>query len=90
MTRTDQRRRNYTRGRALLEKELGGCCKGCGRKTRLEFHHLFPRAWSPSKTSRWVRLARYRREAAAGQVELRCRSCNARAGKPAHYLPLPD
>jgi hypothetical protein len=80
--RRAQRRRNYKRGRAELVAELGGQCVVCTTKKKLEFHHKEPRDWDPGKTSRWVRLARYRREAEQGKVELRCRHCNAVAGKP--------
>lgn len=76
------RARRYRRGRRRLIDELGGRCAWCGRRSRLEFDHLEPRDWQPEKTARWVRLARYRREAAAGKVQLLCRSCNARKGRP--------
>lgn len=82
MCRRSERRRNYKRSRKALVQELGGQCTCCGSRRKLEFHHLFGRDWDPAKTARWVRLARYRREAAAGLVELRCRHCNSVAGKP--------
>lgn len=82
LSKREQRRRNYHKARKQLIKELGGKCVCCGTKNRLEFHHKEPRDWDPHKTSRWVRLARYRREAEEGKVELRCRHCNAVAGCP--------
>lgn len=85
---TVSRRRNYARGRALLEKEAGGCCVGCGCQRGLEFHHIYGRDWVASRTSRWVRLARYRREWLMGLVELRCRKCNAKLGRPGSRLPI--
>jgi 5-methylcytosine-specific restriction endonuclease McrA len=80
--RRNQRRRNYKNGRIKLIEEMGGKCVVCGTKKKLEFHHKEPRDWNPSGTARWVRLARYRREADQGKVELRCRHCNAVAGQP--------
>lgn len=85
----EQRRENYRRGRAELIAHLGGKCVDCDEDNpkRLEFDHLTPRTWKAKDVSRWVRLARYRREAEAGQIELRCRSCNASKGEP---IPLEE
>lgn len=76
------RRRNYRKGRRALIKQMGGKCFRCKYKWRLEFHHLVPRTWDPAKTSRWVRLARYRREWKAGIVCLACKRCNKLIGRP--------
>jgi len=72
-------RRNaaYRRGRKALIVAMGGKCSLCPRRSKLEFDHPHGRDWSPSRTSRWVRLARYKREWSAGLIRLLCRSCNA-------------
>ena len=74
----------YHRSRAELIAAMGGVCvtPGCGKTERLEFNHLERRTWIARRSNRWVRLAKYKREHAAGLLDLRCRSCNARAGKP--------
>jgi hypothetical protein len=77
--KAEKRRRNYALGRLRLLAEMGGCCGTCGTIKNLEFHHPFGRDWEPSRTARWVRLARYRREWNAGRLSLLCRSCNGRA-----------
>lgn len=61
----------YRKGRLKLIASLGGKCIGCPERT-----------WIARKTSRWVRLAMYRREAALGIIELRCANCNKKLGKP--------
>lgn len=75
----------YKRGRLALIVALGGKCVDCGEADpdELQFDHTGPRTWVANKTSRWQRLAHYRREAAAGEIELRCGDCNNRKGKPA-------
>lgn len=47
-------------------------------KTNLEFHHTQCRVWVARKAARWVRLARYRREAEQGKIILLCADCNKR------------
>lgn len=81
---TERRRESYARARAELIGLMGGKCSNedCGSVFEFEFHHKFGKDWEPSKTSRWVRLARYRREWKAGLVELLCKTCNAKAGRP--------
>jgi hypothetical protein len=79
----DQRRAEKAKAdRAALIAELGGECVDCGTKERLEFDHTAPREWDCKRPARWQRMRLYRREAAAGLIVLRCRSCNARKGKP--------
>lgn len=70
------------RKRAELIEELGGCCVDCGGTRRLEFDHIKPRTWVANKISRWARMTRYIREAAEGKIELRCRRCNNKKGRP--------
>jgi hypothetical protein len=76
----------YHRSRAVLVKALGGRCVYCGVRDGLQFHHVGVRTWVASKLSRWCRLARYKREAALGEVVLACASCNKEEGQPG----LPD
>jgi 5-methylcytosine-specific restriction endonuclease McrA len=98
---TQARAASYARSRLRLIVQLGGRCVTCGldNPLELEFHHLHTRTWTARHTSRWQRLAHYRREAAAGEVELLCSRCNRKAGKPpvqtdaeraASEEPIPD
>jgi len=79
-----QRAATYHARREALIARLGGRCvePGCGTSERLEFDHVQRRRWIAARTNRWTRIARYEREAAAGAIVLRCRSHNARKGKP--------
>lgn len=80
----ERRKAGYHRRRSELIAFLGGKCKGCGEMApdKLEFHHLEERTWQARKTSRWVRVACYWREARAGIIELLCGKCNKEAGRP--------
>lgn len=92
----ERRRERYRIGRLKLIYQLGGVCTGknCNEDdpAKLEFHHNEPREWRAEKTSRWVRLARYKREAALGKVRLLCKTCNKLAGPPkvVNEEPIPD
>lgn len=72
----------YAKARQKLIDELGGKCKRCGAKEKLEFHHTRPRTWAARNLSRWSRLAAYKRDIAAGVIDLLCKSCNSKAGEP--------
>ena len=72
---------NYKKDRKKLIRVMGGTCTKCGRKRGLEFDHINGRDWDPAKTSRWARLARYKREFEAGELRLLCRSCNGSDNK---------
>ena len=87
---TQRAARRYHRGRAKLVEELGGKCNRCQATEGLEFHHKVIRTWVARKTSRWVRLARYRREAAEGKIELLCGPCNKKAGRVPSADLVPD
>lgn len=65
--------------RTLIE-ELGGCCVWCGKTTRLELDHIEGRTWKPSLVSWHRRIRRYRDEAAAGLLQVLCKTCNAVKG----------
>jgi 5-methylcytosine-specific restriction endonuclease McrA len=72
----------YHRKRQELINEMGGKCTQCGLLFDLEFHHLKSRSWVANRSSRWVRLARYRREWRRGEIILLCHQCNLSAGRP--------
>lgn len=76
--------KKYKADRLELISQLGGKCVRCEetRPRRLEFHHIRERTWVARELSRWSRMKRYREEAEAGEIELLCRSCNAKLGKP--------
>lgn len=83
-------------GRLRLLAQLGGKCAKCGKKKHLEFDHPNGRNYQPSKLSRHGRLARYRRDAAAGNLRVLCRKCNRaegrarwRTGMPANHRRTP-
>jgi len=80
----DGNHRRYHRGRRELIAALGGKCVDCDEADAdlLEFHHTRRRTWQARKTSRWQRLAHYRREAALGTVVLLCGACNKARGRP--------
>jgi 5-methylcytosine-specific restriction endonuclease McrA len=79
--------RRCKRARRKLIAELGGKCVECGQTRKLEFHHTLTRTWIARKVSRWVRIARYRREWEQGCIVLLCSQCNKKAGTPCE---IPD
>lgn len=86
-----QKRRRYRVERRELIRQLGGACVQCGctRVKLLEFDHVAPRTWERVNHNQMTRLRFYQREAAAGLIELRCRSCNASKGKPESTATTP-
>lgn len=87
--RHEIRLRSYRKLKAELVAQLGGCCNQCGaeegnlddqgRVIHLCFDHIHnDRTWKVRKLNRWTRIARYRREAAQGRIQLLCDSCNVR------------
>ena len=75
------RAKTYRPRRLALIKKLGGRCvwpNGCDerRVDRLEFDHVEADEFDFGKLSRWVRIARYEREAAEGKIQLLCRYHN--------------
>ncbi len=72
--------RRYHTARAKLIADLGGKCVDCDATDNLQFGHIIPRTWRACHTSRWVRIARYRREAMQGLVVLLCPKCNNAQG----------
>jgi hypothetical protein len=81
----DYNRLMYKERRLELIDEMGGVCVECDERDPdlLEFHHKHERTWTCRDKNRWTRLAIYKREWAAGKIELLCASCNKKAGKPA-------
>jgi len=75
------------RARAALVAKLGGQCVNCGSVLQLELDHIFKRDYVTRKLSSDQRIAHYRREAAAGLIEVRCKSCNCAKGRPVHSPP---
>lgn len=76
---------NYRAGRLALVQRLGGVCAQCKRVKNpdlLEFDHLAARTWKANRLGRWQRLEEYKRDASAGKIQLLCRRCNAKKGKP--------
>jgi len=76
--------RAWLRRRALIAR-LGARCAGCDQTEQdlmaaLEFDHPHGRDWTPAKKNRWQRMVLYERDAAAGNLRLLCRSCNATDG----------
>src|ERR1700687_2821868 len=68
--------------RAELIAKLGGRCVDCGRTDDLGFDHRAPRTWKTRDLNRWQRMKKYLEEAGRGEIELRCRRCNAPKGEP--------
>jgi 5-methylcytosine-specific restriction endonuclease McrA len=62
---------------------LGHACVSCGATHALEINHLFGRSYQPRRMNIYNRWLRYRREAHAGLVDLRCPECNQA------YVPKP-
>lgn len=82
MSQTQRKAAKYRKDRVELLQALGGLCVECGNDDldALEFDHKSraDRTWRARDTSRWQRLANYKREAAEGKIQLLCRSCNGR------------
>lgn len=68
--------------RKQMIADLGGKCKRCGSKKKLEFHHTHPRTWETRKHNQWVRLNKYQEDIDAGHIEVWCKPCNQEAGIP--------
>lgn len=62
--------------RAELIERLGGECRQCGSKRKLEFDHINGRDWEPREIGSTSRILLYVREAAIGKLQLLCRPCN--------------
>ena len=85
------RQRDWARRQVEKLKELlGGKCVECGTTEELEFDHLEPRDYESRKLEWSHRISIYRREIAEGKIQLLCKPCNSRKGKPvvaAHAPP---
>lgn len=80
--RADNRR--YVVQRTLVILLMGCKCHYCPerRPEKLEFHHKFAPRWSPTKTSRCMRIRRYLRDWLDKELVLACGRCNKRQGAP--------
>lgn len=61
---------------ALLEL-LGAKCRACGTKEKLEFDCVKPMGDEHHHLEWSHRISWYRQQAAAGNLQVLCRSCNA-------------
>jgi 5-methylcytosine-specific restriction endonuclease McrA len=68
----------YHRERLALITKLGGKCNECPETDfdKLEFDHIEPRTWVAKAFSSSARIARYKREAKRGKIQLLCGRCN--------------
>jgi len=82
-----RRRWRYAERRLELFDLLGSVCVDCGedRPDMLSIDHINGRTYEPRELSSRSRLARYIREARAGEVTVRCISCNSSRGCPGRY-----
>ena len=60
--------------------KLGGKCRECGTTENLELDHPNGKTWEAAKLSPQMRIKRYEEDYENGQLDLLCRSCNARDG----------
>lgn len=67
---------------ARLRKQLGGECVECGSTDDLQFDHIDGSDWQANTVEWSARISRYRREIAAGLIQLLCGPCNRQKGNP--------
>jgi len=69
------------RTKAELIAKLGGKCEHCAESDpdKLQFDHINGRHYEPHRLSYSARLARYKKEAAKGELRLLCEPCNLAA-----------
>jgi len=70
------RQRSYYALRQSLVDQMGGACVECGPTEDQEINHKFGRTWEPRMICYRDRMKRYEREFRAGELDLRCKSCN--------------
>lgn len=71
--------------RLLLQ--LGGRCTVCGSLSGLTVDHIDGCPYSHRKLEWSYRISVYRREAAQGKLQILCKKCNAKKGRPAARTP---
>lgn len=74
------RAKHYHSRRAAIIAALGGKCKDCGTTEKLEIDGENGHPRQPRKLSRWTRVRMYETQLAAGELNCRCRRCNAKRG----------
>lgn len=62
--------------RRAIVQQLGGACSWCGSRRKLEFDCIRPRGHFHHRMEWSWRLSFYRRELAAGNLQLLCRRCH--------------
>jgi len=78
----ERTKRSVARAREELVAQLGGKCAACSSTKNLCFDHKKKRTWRAPRANRHTRMARYKREAKAGKLQLLCKSCNSKRGVP--------
>jgi len=81
------------RRRDALLKKMGGACQQCGQVEKLEFHHPYGRDWIARSMNPYLRMNHYERDFAEGNLELLCKSCNAKTlprPRPGELEPLEE
>lgn len=78
----EERKRRSKEIRAALVEKLGGCCVECGSDRRLEFDHIYGTTVQLDRLSGYDRILLYRKEAEQGLLQLLCKKCNQKRGRP--------
>jgi len=79
---TIRRRKCCEKRKAALVEQLGGKCVECESTEDLTFDHIHGRDWKLREVHSTKRLRIYIKEAAEGKLQLLCRGCNSRKGRP--------
>jgi len=72
---------------AEIVSELGGRCVACGATDELSLDHIKPDGVVKSRLEWSWRVSVYRREAAAGLLQVLCRKCNSRKNAREGFTP---
>ncbi len=77
---SEYRKKRRERLRERILKKLGGKCRSCGGKQRLEVDHIYGRDYEVRKLGSYERMQKYLEEHKEGKVQLLCQRCNALKG----------